>query len=43
MGIMTKPKAILFDLDDTIVADDAVNEKAWRNVSYKVVSFMGAG
>lgn len=27
-----KPKAILFDLDDTIVADDAVNEKAWQRV-----------
>lgn len=34
---MTKPKAILFDLDDTIVADDAVYEKAWENVFKKPI------
>ena len=32
---MNKPKAILFDLDDTIVADDAVYEKAWQGVFEK--------
>jgi putative hydrolase of the HAD superfamily len=32
-----KPEAILFDLDDTILADDAVYEKAWRNVFEKPV------
>jgi len=32
-----KPKAILFDLDDTIVADDAVYEKAWENVFKKPI------
>lgn len=30
-----KPEAILFDLDDTILADGAVYEKAWRNVFQK--------
>ena len=25
-----QPKGILFDLDDTIVADDIVSEQAWR-------------
>jgi len=34
---MTKPKAILFDLDDTIVADDAVFEKSWGNVFKKPI------
>ena len=32
-----KPKAILFDLDDTIVADDAVYERAWENVFKKPI------
>ena len=32
-----KPEAILFDLDDTILADDEVYEKAWRNVFEKPV------
>ena len=32
-----KPKAMLFDLDDTIVADDAVYEKAWENVFKKPI------
>lgn len=34
---MNKPRAILFDLDDTIVADDAVYEKAWQRVFEKPV------
>lgn len=33
-----KPEAILFDLDDTILADDAVHEKAWLNVFQKPIS-----
>ena len=32
-----KPEAILFDLDDTILADDAVNEKAWGIVLEKPI------
>ncbi len=32
-----KPKAILLDLDDTILADDAVYEKAWGNVFEKPI------
>jgi len=32
-----KPEAILLDLDDTILADDAVYEKAWGNVFEKPI------
>ena len=37
MRILSKndPKAILIDLDDTVVADDAVHEKAWKGVFKK--------
>jgi beta-phosphoglucomutase-like phosphatase (HAD superfamily) len=33
-----RPKAILFDLDDTILADDVVYETAWEEV-FKVPFF----
>lgn len=36
--IMDKPKAILFDLDDTIIAWDAVAEPAWQSVCEKYAS-----
>ena len=34
-------KAILLDLDDTIVTDDAVNDKTWQKVCQRFAPFVG--
>ena len=36
-----KPKALLLDLDDTIVADDAISEQTWRIVCRRFVPLVG--
>src|SRR4030042_1402705 len=33
------PRAILFDLDDTILSDDTVSEEAWREPCEIVVTY----
>lgn len=35
------PRAILFDLDDTIITDDAISEKAWRMVCQRYAPQVG--
>jgi putative hydrolase of the HAD superfamily len=35
------PRAILVDLDDTIIVDDAVGEEAWRTACRKYAPFLG--
>lgn len=37
-----QPRAILFDLDDTIVTDDAVSERTWREVCRRFAPCFGA-
>ena len=38
---INQPRAILLDLDDTIVTDDAVSEKTWRDVCRKFAPLIG--
>jgi beta-phosphoglucomutase-like phosphatase (HAD superfamily) len=36
-----QPRAIFFDLDDTILVDDGLSEKCWRSVCEKFAPQIG--
>ena len=41
MPTIKLPKAILFDMDDTIIADDALTERAWQTACNRFASLVG--
>jgi putative hydrolase of the HAD superfamily len=40
-AFFNKPRAVLLDLDDTIIVDDAVSEKSWRAVCNRFAPLVG--